>query len=270
MEHRHSQSIQLLIDSFSHRELLGLFFQREVTLRYRHTILNILWIVLRPLIMTAAFFVIFGKYGDGGGKIAHYPLFVLLGVVCWQLLSNLLLHSTSMLRDQRPLITKNYFPRLLIPLNACLLQLLDFCVNLGVITALCFYFQIPFGASLLWLPLIALWIFCTGLAITLWVSVISIWFHDLVIVVPFTIQMGLFVCPVIYPTQWVSPTLQWIYALNPAVGIIEAMRLCVLGGQPDLGPLGGTIAISLASSLLLLLSGIRFFARYEPDLAELL
>jgi len=247
------------------RELLFILAGRDVRLRYKQTALGIFWVVLQPLAAALLFAAIFGRLAHLPSDGAPYTSFVFAGLLPWTLLSGAVQRSaTSLVADSR-LVSKVYFPRLLIPLSSAAAVLIDFGVSLLVMAALMAVQSVAPTVRLLTLPFFLLLALAAAVGLGLWLSALNVRYRDFMYALPFLLQVWMFASPVAWPTSLVPVHLRTLIALNPAVGIIEGFRFALLGRGVLSLPM---LAVSTATSLALLLSGALFFRRVERSFAD--
>lgn len=254
-----------------YRELLYFLVWRDVKVRYKQTLLGAAWAILQPTLTMIVFSVLFGKLASIGSDGLPYPIFAYAGLLPWTFFAQGLSHSSESLVGSANLIRKVYFPRLVIPAAAVLAGVVDFLFAFVVLIGLMAYYRVWPGAPVLFLPLLLALAFATSLGIGMWLSALNVEYRDIRYVVPFFVQLWLFVTPVIYPASRVASMLakygipSWVYGLNPMAGVVEGFRWALLGKGP--GP-WSTIAMSAAVSALMLLSGAYYFRRMEKSFAD--
>lgn len=255
-----------LSEVWAYRELLYFLVWKDVKIRYKQTVLGIAWAVLQPLIAMVIFWFIFGAVLNVQTDIP-YPLFAYSGLVIWIYFSTALNQSSGSVLNNTNLLTKVYFPRILLPLSACLVGVLDYVIATVMLVVLMLFFGIMPSP---WIFLLVIPFFTSVLlasGIGFWVSSVSAKYRDVKYITPFFVQLLLFVSPIIYPSTAIPPSLSWVLTINPLTGIIEAQRAFVLGtGIVDWVPLGISVAVSLA----LFLFGAFFFSRYERQMADVI
>jgi lipopolysaccharide transport system permease protein len=255
-------------DLFRFRELFYFFAWRDLLVRYRQTFLGLIWVVLRPLINMSIFALVFGKIAHMDSYGINYPLFVLAGLLPWQLFASSLIDASQCLINHAPMISKIYFPRIILPISQIIVNLVDF----GISNALLLLFFLVTGMlthwSILLLPVFVVMSVFLCLGASLWIAAINVRFRDFRVIVPFLIQFGLFISPVGYSSFLVPSFWRYLYFLNPLAGIIEGFRWCFFGvSHPDL-----VIALSLScvTTILLLISGFSYFRKMERVLADII
>lgn len=261
-----------LREMWSFRELLYFLAWRDVKVRYKQTALGVAWAVLQPLLTTLVFTIFFGRLAQVGSDGLPYPLFSFAGLLPWTFFSQGLLKSSESLVGSANLIKKVYFPRLIVPIAAILPGLVDTGVSFVVLLVLAAFYGVPLSAGLVTLPLFLLLGLVSALGLGMWLSALNVQYRDVRYVVPFFVQLGLFVTPVIYPASRVLPRLEayglpaWVYGLNPMAGVVEGFRWALFGGRPFPAALVGA---SVAVSAGLLLLGAYSFRRMERNFADL-
>jgi lipopolysaccharide transport system permease protein len=252
---------------WTYRELLYFMVWRDVKVRYRHTVIGIAWAVVQPLLTMIVFTVIFGRLAAMPSDGQPYALFALAALAPWTYFVTAVTAGANALVGSQHLISKVYFPRLLIPAGAVLTPLIDFAMTLLLLAAgLAWYGVIP-GLAVLLLPLFVLLAAVTALAASLWLSAMNVLYRDVRFVVPFLLQFGMFVSPVTYPASTV-PEGAWrfVYGLNPMATVIEGFRWAVLGTELS-------VPMTVASLLVLpiaLAGGLMYFRRMEGTFADVL
>jgi len=255
-----------LREVWRYRDLIWIFADRDIKVRYRQTVVGIAWTVLQPLAQMIAFNGLLQmlKSEPGEGTVPR-PVSIFCGLVLYQLFAGILAAATSCLVDNRQLVTKVYFPRIVLPLSACLRPLLDFGIGLCVLIMLMLWFRVVPGIGFLLAPGIVLLTVLTGLAIGLWLSALNAHYRDFGYVVPFMLQIGMLVSPVLFESNVVPQQSRWLYHLNPLAAWLDAFRWAMLGAA---FPEWTSLSLSMLSLLLLLISGGWYFRRVERFLAD--
>lgn len=250
---------------WSYRELAYFLVWRDVKVRYKRTLLGGLWALLQPVLTMAAFSLFFGRLAKVPSDGLPYPVFAYAALLPWQLFAQALAESAASLVGNQNLITKVYFPRLVIPLAAVLGGLLDFAVAFSVLVVLMAYYGIAPTVAVCTLPLFVLMAALTALAVGLWLSVLNVRYRDVRYAMPFLVQLWLFLTPVAYPSSLVPAAWRPVYGLNPMVGVVEGFRWALLGrGEPP----SLLIAVSVGVVLALMVGGVAYFRRAEQTLAD--
>jgi len=254
-------------DLWRFRELLGFLAWRDIKVRYKQTVLGVLWALIQPAVTLAVFTFIFGKLAGMPAGNVPYPLLVLCGLLPWQLFSAAFSNASGSLVANTHLISKVYFPRLIVPLSSVAVALIDFAIVLVLLAALCFWWRFAPDGRVLLLPLFIVLTLVTAIGTGLWLTALTVKYRDFRFVVPFLLQVGLFLSPVGFSSANL-PNWQHVYALNPMVAAIDGFRWCLLRGEPVLDP--ANLAISTGMAGLLLVSGLWYFRRMERGFADLI
>lgn len=250
---------------WQYRELLLFLVWRDVIVRYKQSALGIGWVVIQPLVAMIIFSVIFGRLARLPSEGVPYAVFTYAALLPWQLVTQAVSRSASSVVSNSSLITKVYFPRLVLPAAATLATVVDFAISLVVFFGLLAVFRIWPGWPLIFLPLLIVFGILTALAAGLWLAALNVRYRDIAYVTPFLIQISLYLSPVAYSSQLV-PAGPWrvLYALNPLAGLIQGFRWALARGPaPDF-----TFLVSVAVVFVLLVSGVYYFRRAERSFAD--
>ncbi|HEY8995652.1 MAG TPA: ABC transporter permease [Lacunisphaera sp.] len=254
-------------DLWRYRELLGFLAWRDIKVRYKQTVLGVLWALIQPAVTLAVFTFIFGRLAGMPAGNVPYPLLVLTGLLPWQLFAAAFSNASGSLVANTHLISKVYFPRLIVPLSSVAVALIDFAVVLVLLAVLCAWWQFVPDWRVLFLPLFVVLTLVTALGTGLWLTALTVKYRDFRFVVPFLLQVGLFLSPVGFSSTNL-PNWRQVYSLNPMVGAIDGFRWCLLRGEPALDPVN--LGISIAMSAALLVSGLWYFRRMERGFADII
>jgi lipopolysaccharide transport system permease protein len=254
-----------LADIWRHRELLLILTSRAVMVRYKQAVIGVLWVVLQPVIATAIYTVVFGLFVHVPSEGVPYPLFVFSGLLVWNYFSRIILEGSASLLANAPLITKVYFPRSLVPLVPPAAGALDCAISVVLVVCLALLLGIWPGWPILFVPLVVLWVGLLGYSMSLWLAPMHAVYRDFSFLVPFAVQLAMYVSPVVYPSGLVPEKLRLIYSLNPVSVLVDAMRWSLFGGTP---PSAVALATLTVLTALLLCFGIRFFHRMESTLVD--
>jgi len=250
---------------WNYRELLYFLTKRDIKVRYKQTVLGGLWAVIQPAFTMLVFTLFFGRLAKMPSDGLPYPIFVYAGLLPWTYFANAVSASGNSLVGSSNLITKVYFPRIVVPASAALAGLLDFFIALFVLAALMIWYQFLPGPAILLFPFLVALTFLCAVGVGLWLSALNVQYRDIRYAIPFLIQVWMFVSPIIYPVSLVHGNYQWLLAINPMGGVIHAYRAALLGHQPiDWGLLGLSTLIILA----LFLGGLYYFRRMEKVFAD--
>ncbi len=253
-------------DIWAYRELLFFLTWRDVKVRYKQTALGAAWAILQPLFMMIIFTIFFGRIAGVASAGIPYPAFALAGLVPWTFFSNAISASGNSLVGSANLITKVYFPRLIVPAAAMLAGLVDFVLAFVLLVLLMLYYQIVPTIQLLFLPVLVLLTALFSLGVGTWFSALNVKYRDVRFALPFLIQLWLFVSSVILPSTAIPPKYRWLLMLNPMSGIIEGYRSALFGLPFDWPALG----IASGLTILTLLYAIYSFGRVERSFADII
>ena len=256
-----------LRDIWEYHELLYFLTWRDIKVRYKQTALGALWAIIQPFFTMVVFSLFFGRLAKIPSDGIPYPLFSFAALVPWTFFANGLNLSSNSLVGSANLITKVYFPRLIIPISSILSGLVDFTIAFIVFLGMIFYYGICPTTSVIWLPLFLLLGLATALGVGLWLSALNVKFRDVRYIIPFLTQFWLFATPIAYPSSLLSEPWKTVYGINPMVGVVEGFRWALLG--TDTAP-GAMIFVSALVSLALLISGTYYFKRMEKSFADII
>lgn len=257
---------EYLKDIFRFRELFVFFALRDILVRYRHAFFGIAWAIIRPFLTMLVFTLIFGMVAKLPADGVSYPLFVLAGMIPWQLFSNATLDACNCLLNHSPLITKAYFPRMIIPASQIMVHLVDYGVNMVFLGILFIFFHSHFTYTLIFVPLFFFLLVSLCFGLGLWLSALTIRYRDFRILIPFIMQFGMILSPIGYGTNVIPERYQYIYFLNPLVGIIDGMRWAFFSISHPMLDL--SILYSVVISFTLLVTGFFYFRRMERTFAD--
>jgi lipopolysaccharide transport system permease protein len=249
-----------------YRELIVFYALRDIKVRYKQTLLGVAWAVLQPVLTMVVFSIFFGKLAGVPSDGVPYPIFAYCGLVPWQLFAYALTQSSNRVVEDAQVITKVYFPRLIVPLASVIAGLVDFTIALGTLTAMMLYYGIPLGWAILTLPLFTLLALMAALAVGLWLSALNVRYRDVRYTIPFLAQFWLFVTPVAYSSSLVPPQWQALYGINPMVGVVNGFRWALLGKTPP-DPM---LFVSVTATAVLLIGGLFYFRRMEKSFADII
>jgi len=259
-----------LRELWRYRELMWFLAARDINVRYKQTALGVAWAVIQPLFTMIVFSVFFGRLAKIPSDGVPYPLFVLTGLLPWQLFSYALTQSSNSLVNEQRLITKVYFPRLVVPLASVLSGLADFAIAfvlllVGIAAYIAIGAKVAFGLPLLLVPAFVVFAVAAALSVGLWLAALNVQYRDVRYTVPFLTQMWLFLTPIAYPSSLVPAEYRVLFGLNPMTGVVEGFRWAMVGGPaPDAGMMAASIAMTTA----LLVGGLFYFRRLEIRFAD--
>lgn len=266
IEPSHSLVALKLSDIWFYRELLYFLVWRDLKVRYKQTVVGVAWVVLQPLLMTIVFTVVLGKLVRVPSNGVPYALFAYAGLTLWTFFSAAVSVTGNCLLLNAHLITKVYFPRLIVPLASIIARLVDLGVGLIILAGLMIYYRIGFSWQVVMVPVAILLLSLLALAFGLWTSAVNVKYRDVGLALPVLIQLWMFVSPVVYPTSQLPEKWRFVFSLNPLVGILDAFRAALFGG-PFAWP---TLLISVVFILILLPYGAYSFQRREKTFADII
>jgi lipopolysaccharide transport system permease protein len=250
---------------WEYRDLLYLLVWRDIKVRYTQTLLGVTWAVLQPLVTMVIFTVIFGQLANLPSDGVPYPVYSFAALVPWQLFSGGLTRASLSLVADANLLTKVYFPRLVIPLAGVCAVLVDFAISLLVLLGLMLAFGIVPTVAILWLPLLVLFAVLSAFAVSLWLSALNVQYRDVQHMIPFLVQAWMYASPIAYSVNMIpSGIARLIYGLNPMAGVIQGFRWALLGTNPP----DATFLVSVVVVVVLFLTGLFYFHRMEESFAD--
>jgi lipopolysaccharide transport system permease protein len=255
-----------LREVWSYRELLYFFIWRDLKVRYKQTVIGVAWVVLQPLLSMGVFTLFFGRLAKLPSDGLPYPVFYFAALAPWTYFSTALTTTTNVVVANQRVVTKVYFPRLILPLSSVLSGLVDFGIAFAVLLAMTLGYGLRPGVHAIWLPFLLLLALATALGVGLWLSALNALYRDVQYVMPFLVQFWMLASPVAYPSSLVPAKWRWLYGLNPMAGVIEGFRWALTGhGQAP----GALLAASAVAVVVLLVGGMMFFQRMEGTVADL-
>jgi lipopolysaccharide transport system permease protein len=259
--------IRYFRDMYDFRELLFFLTWRDIKVRYKQTVLGASWAIIQPFFTMIVFTIFFGKLAKIPSDGVPYPIFTYCALLPWTLFAFSLTQSSNSLVSEQNLITKAYFPRVLVLFSSIATGLVDFCIAFLVLVLMIVYYDYPFSVRLIYLPVFVGFALATALAIGLWLSALNVKYRDVRYTVPFITQFWLFASPVAYSSSLIPEEWRWVYGLNPMAGVIEGFRWCLLDGPVASGSMMGLSALVV---LTLLAGGLIHFQRLERVFADVI
>jgi lipopolysaccharide transport system permease protein len=254
-----------LAELWNYRELLYFFVWRDIKVRYKQTVIGAAWAVLQPLMTMLVFSLFFGKLAKIPSQGLPYPIFYYCALLPWMYFSTAMQGATNIVVDHQRVITKIYFPRVVLPIAAVLSGLLDFAISSVALLGMMVYYHMMPVSAVIWLPAFTLLAILTAVGVGLWLSALNALYRDVRYVVPFLVQFWMFASPVVYPSSLVPEKWRLLYGLNPMAGVIEGFRWALTGhGQPP----GILLAASSAAVILLVFSGLVYYHAVEGTMAD--
>jgi lipopolysaccharide transport system permease protein len=254
-----------LEEIWRYRELLYFLAWRDIQIRYKQTAIGVLWVVVQPLASILVFSLFFGQLAKIPSNGAPYPLFVFAALLPWQVFSRAMMEaSNSLVTDQR-LVSRVYFPRILVPLASVTAALFDFAITFLLFLALMLVYGVHPGMNVLFLPIFLFLMAATALGVSFWLAPLNIEYRDVTYVLPFLTQIWMFLTPVVYPSTLVPAKWRFLYGLNPLAGVVEGFRWALLGTGPGPSPM---LFASSAIAIILVVTGIVWFRRRERTFTD--
>jgi lipopolysaccharide transport system permease protein len=252
---------------WSYRELLFYLTWRDVKIRYKQTLLGGTWAVLQPFLLMVVFTIFLGHLAGISSQVdIPYPLFAFAGLVPWTLFAQSLINSSDSLVRGTDLVSKVYFPRLILPIAAAGSFVFDFLIAFSLLVALMIWYGVAPSGAVVWLPAFTALAVAAALAVGVWLAALNVRYRDIKYAVPFLVQLWLFASPVAYPTTIVPERWRPLLGLNPMAGVVEGFRWALVGGPKP----GAVVFVSAAGTILLLLGGIAYFQRVERTFADVI
>ena len=256
-------------DLWAYRELFAILAWRDVAVRYKQTVIGVLWAVVRPLLTMVVLAIVFGRLAklpsDGS---APYPIMVFAGTAAWYLFATILSEASNSVVGNVSLVGKVYFPRIIIPASSAVVALVDFAINLGILACIMLWYGFLPGWRILLLPAFVVLAILASLGPALLVAALNVRYRDFRYIIPFIVQFGLYVSPVGFSSAVVPDRWRLLYSLNPMAGVIDGFRWCVLGGESQLYAPGFLLSLGVVAFFLWL--GVGYFRRTEKTFADLI
>jgi len=254
---------------WQYRELFQVLAWRDISVRYRQTVIGAAWALIRPLTTVVVFTVVFGKLAELPSEgMAPYALMVFVGMLPWSFFATALSDASNSIIGAANLISKVYFPRLIVPIAAVMVAFVDFLISFAILIVLMIWYHFMPGWQILLLPIFTAIAFMASLGVAAWITTFNVKYRDFRYIIPFIVQLGLYVSPVGFTSSIVPDQWRFIYSLNPLVGVIDGFRWCLLGGESQLYLPGLWLSLGVTGFFLWL--GIRQFRRMERSFAELI
>jgi lipopolysaccharide transport system permease protein len=256
-----------LRDLWEYRELLYFLTWRDIKVRYKQTALGMAWVVLQPLLLMLVFTMFFGRLVELPSDGIPYPLFTYTALLPWQLFSRALNEGSMSLIAHERVITKTYFPRILLPTSAVLASLIDFGIAFLVLIGFILFYGVHPGLAIFTLPVFVLLVVMTAFGVSLWLAAFNVLYRDVRYVLPFLTQLWMFATPIIYPVSVVPDSWRLLYSLNPMVGVVEGFRWALLGNTSGMDAMFGLSALVVAG---VLAGGILYFQSVQQTFADVI
>ncbi len=262
------RAVQLdLAELWSYRELLWTLAIRDIKVRYKQTEFGAAWAIIQPVFTMIVFSIVFGRLAGFASETqgVPYPIFTYVAVLPWIFFSGSVTAASGSLVDSSNLITKVYFPRLVIPLSTIASGLLDFAVASVVLIGMFIYYRMAFTVTMLAAPLLVILVAFAAMGVSMWLGALNVKYRDIRYVIPFLMQVWMYLTPIAYPASAVPDRWKTLYALNPMVGVIEGFRWSLLAGHPFPG---AALAVSVVTVALVCIGGLYYFRRMERTFAD--
>lgn len=250
-----------------YRELLLFYAERDIRVRYKQTVLGVFWAIIQPVAAMVVFSIFFGRLARMPSNGIPYPVFALAGLLPWQLFSYALTQSSNSLVQDAHVLTKVYFPRLILPIASVMAGLVDFAIAFAVVIAVMVYYGITPGPAVVVLPVFSVLALLSALAVGIWLSVLNVRYRDVRYAIPFLTQLWFYSTPVAYPSSLVPAPWGALFALNPMVGVVDGFRWALVGQAP---PALAAIVVSSGAAAVLLVGGLFYFSRSARRFADII
>jgi lipopolysaccharide transport system permease protein len=256
-----------LTDLWVYRELIYFLTWRDIKVRYKQSVLGILWAILKPFMSMVVFTIFFGNFAKIPSDGIPYPIFSYTATLPWELFAAALGVASRSMVSNSNMISKIYFPRMIIPLASVMSSVVDFLIGFIILIGMMFYFKITPTIATLWLPLLILLALITALGVGFWSSALMVRYRDVGYIMPFVSNLWMYLTPVVYPVSMIPEKWHVLYFLNPMAGVVEGFRYALLGTTQSFS--SGMILISAAIAILLLITGMFYFRRMEKQFADM-
>jgi lipopolysaccharide transport system permease protein len=263
-----------LIDLWRYRELVYFMIWRDIKVRYKQTLLGASWAILVPFLSMVVFTIFFGRLAKIPSDNVPYPIWSYTALLPWTLFTNAITSAGRSMVAHRTMVTKIYFPRLIIPIASVLSGVVDFAIALLVLVGMMIYYNSGQGyhvtpsLAVVWtLPLFLVLTLVTALGVGLWLAALNVIYRDINYILPFLTQFWMFITPIVYPSSMISEKWRLVYALNPMAGVVEGFRWALLGTNTSPGPM---LAVSTTIAIVFLISGLFYFRRMEHTFADMI
>jgi len=255
-------------DLWRYRELFYFLAWRDISVRYKQTVIGIGWSVIRPVLIMVVFTIVFGKLAKLPSDGVPYPILVFTAMLPWQFFSNAFTDAGNSLIGNTNMISKVYFPRLIIPTSAIIVSLVDFAISFLILIGLMFWYEFYPDWRMLTLPLFITYAFITVLGASVWIAALNVKYRDFRYIIPFVVQFGLYISPVGFSSNVVPEQWRLLYSINPMVGVIDGFRWAILGGTSQFYWPGFLLSLFLV--LVILVTGIVYFRKTEKTFADVI
>lgn len=255
-------------DIWRFRELFFFMAWRDILVRYKQTVIGLSWSIIRPVLTMIVFTVIFGNIAKLPSEGVPYPIMVYAAMLPWQFFSTSFADASNSLISNSNMLTKIYFPRLILPASTVIVNMVDFLISFAILVILMFWYQFVPGWNILFLPIFLFMAFITSLSGGLYVSALNVRYRDFKYVVPFVVQFGLYISPVGFSSSVIPDKWRLLYSMNPMVGIIDGFRWCILGGEHKIYWPG--MFMSIGMIVLIVIFSVYYFRKMERTFADVI
>lgn len=255
-------------DLWRYRELFYFLAWRDIIVRYKQTLIGLAWALIRPLLTMIVFVFVFGKLAKLPSDGIPYPILVFAGLLPWQFFANAFTEAGNSLISNANMISKVYFPRLIVPVSAVIVSFVDFLISLIILVGLMAWYKFMPDWRIFTLPLFILIAIAAAMGTGLWIAALNVKYRDFRYIIPFVVQFGLYLSPVGFSSNIVPEQWRMLYSLNPMVGVIDGFRWAILGGNTQIYWPGFTLSLTLV--LVILVTGINYFRKMEKTFADVI
>jgi lipopolysaccharide transport system permease protein len=257
-----------LNDLWIYRELVYFLTWRDLKVRYKQSVLGILWAILKPFMTMVVFTIFFGNFAKMPSDGVPYPIFAYTATLPWELFATALSVASRSMVSSGSMISKIYFPRMIVPLASVMSSVVDFFIGFVILIGMMIYYKIVPTIATLWLPLLILLALITALGVGFWTSALMVRYRDVGYLMPFLSNIWMYITPVVYPSSMIPEKWRLLYYLNPMTGVVEGFRYALLGIDRTITPM--MMGLSISISILILISGLFYFRRMEKQFADMI
>ena len=257
-----------LNDLWLYRELVYFLTWRDIKVRYKQSVLGILWAILKPFMAMVVFTIFFGNFAKIPSDGVPYPIFSYTATLPWELFAAALGVASSSMVSNSNMVSKIYFPRMIIPLASVMSSVVDFFIGFTILIGMMIFYKVTPTIATLWLPLLILLALITALGVGFWSSALMVRYRDVGYIMPFIANLWMYLTPVVYPSSMIPEKWRLLYALNPMTGVVEGFRYALLGTTQSVS--GGMILVSSLIAIAVLISGMFYFRRMEKQFADMI
>ena len=257
-----------LNDLWLYRELVYFLTWRDIKVRYKQSVLGILWAILKPFMAMVVFTIFFGNFARIPSDGLPYPIFSYTATLPWELFAAALGVASRSMVSNSNMVSKIYFPRMIIPLASVMSSVVDFFIGFTILIGMMIFYRVTPSIAILWLPLLILLALVTALGVGFWSSALMVRYRDVGYIMPFIANLWMYLTPVVYPSSMIPEKWRLVYALNPMTGVVEGFRYALLGTTQSVS--GGMILVSTLIAVIVLISGMFYFRRMEKQFADMI